>query len=221
MDVYTAVESRRAVRAFTAEPIPPDALERVLSAAARTPSGANLQPWSIYALTGVALDELKKRTGERVAVGDSGDEPEYQMYPPDLPSPYRERRAAAADQRYRALGIHREDTRARSAHVAANWNCFGAPAALFCYVDRMMGPPQWADLGMYLQTVMLLLRTEGLHSCTQMAWSVYHRTVAETVSPPEGAILFCGMSIGFEDPAVPHPRIDRATLSETVTFMTW
>jgi hypothetical protein len=66
---------------------------------------------------------------------------------------------------------------------------------------------------------MLLLRGEGLHSCPQMAWSVYHRTVAEAVSPPDGTILFCGMSIGFEDPSTPHPRIDRAPLTETVTFI--
>lgn len=219
MDVYTAVHSRRAVRAFTAEPIPPSVLERVLSAAARSPSTANMQPWNIYLVTGAALAELKKRTGARVAAGDPGDEAEYQMYPPDLPSPYPQRRAAAADKRYRALGIHRCDARARAAHVAANWNCYGAPAALFCYVDRLMGPPQWADLGMYLQTVMLLLRAEGLHSCPQMAWAVYHRTVAETVSPPDGAILFCGMSIGFEEPTTPHPRVDRAPFAETVTFV--
>ncbi len=219
MNIYTAVESRRAVRGFTSEPIASTALERVLSAAARTPSGANLQPWTIYVVTGAALDELKKRAGERVAAGDPGDPPEYRMYPPDLPPPYRQRRTAAAEQRYRALGIPRTDTDARAAHVAANWNCFGAPAVLFCYIDRLMGPPQWADLGMYLQTVMLLLRAEGLHSCTQMAWSVYHRTVAETVSPSAGAILFCGMSIGFEDPAARLPRIDRAPLTETVTFI--
>jgi nitroreductase len=219
MDVYTAVGSRRAVRAFTAEPIPAAVLERVLVAAARTPSTANLQPWNIYVLTGAPLDELKKNTSERVAAGDVGDEPEYQMYPSDPSSPYRERRAAAAEQRYRALGIDRADTRARAAHVAENWNCFGAPAALFCYIDRAMGSPQWADLGMYLQTVMLLLRAEGLHSCPQMAWSIYHRTVAEAVSPPAGAILFCGMSIGFEDPTSRHARIDRAPLTETVTFI--
>ncbi|MBO0849514.1 MAG: nitroreductase [Pseudonocardia sp.] len=219
MDVYTAVRSRRAVRAFSAEPIPPDVLERVVSAAARAPSTANLQPWNIYLVTGPALDELKKRTGERVAAGDPGDEPEYQMYPPDLPWPYQQRRVAAAEQRYRALGIHRSDASARALHVAENWNCYGAPAALFCYIDRLMGRPQWADLGMYLQTVMLLLRAEGLHSCTQMAWSVYHRTVAEAVSPAEGTILFCGMSIGFEDPTAPRPRIDRAPLAETVTFI--
>ncbi|NUP25457.1 MAG: nitroreductase [Nocardia sp.] len=219
MDIYTAVESRRAVRAFTAEPIAPAVLERMLSAAARTPSGANLQPWNIYVVTGAALEELKKSTSERVAAGDRGDAPEYRMYPPDLPPPYKQRRAAAAEQRYRAHGIHRTDARARAAQVAANWNCFGAPAALFCYIDQLMGPPQWADLGMYLQTVMLLLRAEGLHSCTQMAWSVYHRTVAEVVCPPDGAILFCGMSIGFEDPTTSHPRIKRAPLAETVTFI--
>ncbi|MEU0645020.1 nitroreductase family protein [Streptomyces umbrinus] len=71
----------------------------------------------------------------------------------------------------------------------------GASAALFCYVDRDLGPARWSDLGMCLQTVMLLLRAEGLHGCTQMAWAKHHRGVAEVLSPPEGLILFCGMSM--------------------------
>ncbi|MYT34001.1 nitroreductase [Streptomyces sp. MspMP-M5] len=219
MDVYEAVASRRAVRGFTGAPVPRQLLERVLGAAARSPSGGNLQPWYSYVLTGSPLAELKKRTGARVAAGDTGDEREYQMYPDELESPYRERRFAAAERRYAALGIPREDSAARRRAVAANWQCFGAPAALFCYVDRTMGSSQWADLGMYLQTVMLLLRAEGLHSCPQIAWSVYHGTVAEIVSPPEGLILFCGLSIGFEDTAVTGARTDRAPLAETVTFL--
>ncbi|GLY64932.1 nitroreductase [Amycolatopsis taiwanensis] len=219
MDVYQAVSSRRAVRAFTDEPVPREVLERVLSHAVRAPSGSNLQPWNTYALIGAPLAELKKRTAERVAAGDPGDEREYQMYPPELKSPYRERRLAAAEQRCAALGIPRQDKRARAEAVAANWDCFGAPAALFCYIDRDLGPAQWADIGMYLQTIMLLLRAEGLHSCPQMAWSVYRETVAEVVSPPDGFILFCGMSIGFEDTSANHARIERAPLAETVTFL--
>ncbi|WP_432253148.1 nitroreductase [Streptomyces sp. HNM1019] len=219
MDVYEAVMSRRAVRGFTEEPVPGEALERVLCAAARSPSGGNLQPWRIYVVTGAPLAELKKRTAERVAADDRGDAREYPMYPPEPGSPYRERRAEAAERRYAALGIPREDQRARHRAVAANWDCFGAPAALFCYLDRHMGPAQWADAGMYLQIVMVLLRAEGLHSCTQMAWSVYRRTVAEVVSPPEGLILFCGMSIGYEDATVPYAHTDRAPLTETVTFL--
>ncbi|WP_203980119.1 nitroreductase [Planotetraspora silvatica] len=219
MDVYEAVKSRRAVRGFTDRHVPREALERVLSAAAWSPSGSNLQPWHAYVLTGAPLAELKKRALERVAAGDPGDEREYETYPPALKSPYRERRFAFGKERYGELGISREDWAARQRAAAANWDCFGAPAALFCYIDRDLGRPQWADVGMYLQTVMLLLRAEGLHSCPQMAWSVYRRTVAEVLSPPDGLILFCGMSIGFEDVTVGYARTGRAPLEETVTFV--
>jgi nitroreductase len=219
VDVYEAVASRRAVRGFTDDPVPVEVLQRVLSTAARTPSSGNMQPWRVYLLTGAPLAEMKKRAAERVAAGDPGDEREYQMYPPDLKSPYRDRRFAAAERRYAPLGIPRGDKRARDEAAAANWDCFGAPAALFCYIDHGMGLPQWADTGMFLQTVMLLLRAEGLHSCPQMAWSVYRKTVADVVSPPDGLILFCGMSIGFEDTSTGHAPSDRAPLSETVTFL--
>jgi nitroreductase len=219
VDVYGAVASRRAVRAFTSDPVPTGVLERVLAAAARAPSGGNVQPWHCYLLTGAPLAELKKRTAVRVAAGDCGDEPEFAVYPAELKSPYRERRFAAGEQRYGALGIGREDHQGRARAVAANWDCFGAPAALFCYIDRGMGRAQWADIGMYLQTVMLLLRAEGLHSCPQKAWPVYHATVADVVSPPPGLMLVISLSIGFEDPGARPPRIARAPLAETVTFL--
>ncbi|MEU0601671.1 nitroreductase [Streptomyces sp. NPDC006393] len=219
MDVYEAVRSRRAVRGFTDRQVPRETLERVLSAAAWSPSGSNIQPWHAYVVTGRPLAEVKKRAGERLAAGDPWDEPEYEQYPTALKSPYRERRSAFGAQRYGALGIAREDLEARQRAASANWDCFGAPAALFCYIDRDMGAPQWADVGMYLQTVMLLLRAEGLHSCPQMAWAKFHRSVAEVLSPPSELMLFCGMSIGFEDATVDHVRTGRALLDETVTFV--
>ncbi len=209
MDVYEAVTSRRAVRGFTDEPVPREVLERVLSAAAWSPSGSNLQPWNCYVLTGPLLAELKTRAVERVAHGDPWDEREYEMYPRALKSPYGERRSAFGKERYSALGVAREDWEARQRAAIANWNCFGAPAALFCYIDRDLGRPQF----------MLLLRAEGLHSCPQMAWSQVRETVAEVLSPPDRLILFCGMSIGQEDPKVSVPRTGRAPLDETVTFV--
>src|SRR5262249_20709219 len=198
--------------------VPREVLERVLSAAALAPSGSNIQPWNSYVLTGGPLAELKKRAGERVARGDPWDEREYEMYPRALKSPYLERRAAFGKERYGELGISREDVEARQRAAAANWNCFGAPAALFCYIDRDLGPPQWADVGMYLQTVMLLLRAEELHSCLQMAWSQVRKTVAEILSPPDGLILFCGMSVGYKQPAVSYIRTVPAPLYATVKF---
>jgi nitroreductase len=70
MDVCEAVTSRRAVRGFSDRPVPKEVLERVLSAAARSPCGSNLQPWNIYVVTGGPLAELKKRAGKRVAAHD-------------------------------------------------------------------------------------------------------------------------------------------------------
>jgi nitroreductase len=219
MNVYEAVKSRRAVRGFTKEPVPKEVLERVLSTAAWAPSGSNLQPWRIYVLTGAPLTQLKKVAVERVATGDPWDEREFEMYPRALKSPYGERRSKFGDERYRSLGIARDDWEARQRAAIGNWDCFGAPAALFCYIDRDLGLPQWADLGMYLQSVMLLLRAEGLHSCPQMAWSQVRETVADAVSPPDDLMLFCGMSIGYEDTTVDYIRTGRAPLDETVTFI--
>lgn len=207
------------MRGFTDEPVSHVVLERVLAAAAWAPSGSNLQPWHIYVVTGEPLAQMKKLATERVAAGDPWDEREYVMYPPALKSPYGERRSRFGRERYSALGIEREDWDARARAAIANWDCFGAPAALFCYVDRDMGLPQWSDLGMYLQTVMLLLRAEGLHSCPQMAWSQVRKSVAAVLTPPDDLMLFCGMSIGHQDPSETYIRTGRAPLEETVTFV--
>jgi nitroreductase len=90
---------------------------------------------------------------------------------------------------------------------------------LFCYLDEKMLQPQWMDAGIFLQSVMLLLRAEGLDSCPQIAWAEYHRTVAEVIEPPSGHVLSCGMSIGYADPQKPPAPMPRALLPEVVTFL--
>ncbi|MFF3375989.1 nitroreductase [Streptomyces sp. NPDC002680] len=219
MDVYEAVDSRRAVRAFSDEPVPKERLERVLTAATRAPSSGNLQPWHVFVVTGGPLDSLKRRTTARALAGDPGDDREYPMYPAELNSPYLDRFSAAAAERYKALGIERDDPDRPMKIAALNSEAFGAPVVLFCYLDRTMGPGQWADAGMYLQTVMLLLRAEGLHSCPQVMWTMYHRTVSETVGADDGLVLFCGVSVGFEKEGAPRLRTGRADMAETVSFI--
>lgn len=219
MDVYEAVDSRRAVRAFSGEPVPKEVLERVLTAATRAPSSGNLQPWHLYVVSGEPLAELKRRATARAHAGDPGDEREYPMYPAEPASPYQDRFAAAAAQRYKALGIDRDDPARPTKIAALNAEAFGAPVVLFCYLDRTMGPGQWADAGMYLQTVMLLLRAEGLHSCPQVMWTMYRKTVGHTVGAGDGRVLVCGVAVGYEKEGVAALRTGRADLAETVRFV--
>lgn len=220
MNVYEAVRSRQSVRGFLDRPVPLDVLTRVLNAALQSPSGGNLQPWHVYVLSGAKLDDLKLRIRRRVAAGDRGDQPPTPPYPLPLPARFADRLEDMGARRYGAVGVDRDDQRARAGVRAGNWECWGAATALFCYLESTMLPPQWMDVGMFLQTVMLLLRAEDMDTCPQIAWAEYHETVSEVIEPPKNLVLACGMSIGFADPDVPRCVMPRAQLSEVVTFVT-
>ena len=220
LPVHQAVASRLSVRAFLPMPIGGDVIRRVLGRAARAPSGGNLQPWHIDVLAGDALAAFKTRMQQRLTAEAPPEPAEYAIYPEALASPWRERRFAVGEAMYARLGIPRDDKAARQRWFANNFGFFGAPMGLFCSVDRRMGPPQWSDLGMYLQTVMLLLREEGLDSCPQECWALYPSAVRETLQLPPERMLFCGMAIGYRDPAHPVNALvsERAPLEESVRF---
>jgi nitroreductase len=219
MDVYEAVRSRRSVRAFLECPVPPDVLRRVLTAALQSPSGGNLQPWRVYVLCGARLDDLKARIRRRVAAGDPGDQPPTPPYPLPLSEGYAQRLEDMGTRRYEAAGVGRDDRRARARVRGGNWEGWGATTVLFCYLERTMLPPQWMDVGMFLQTVMLLCRAENMDTCPQIAWAEYHKTVAEVIKPSSNLVLACGIAIGFADPDVPRPWMPRADLSDVASFM--
>ena len=206
MTVTEALQSRLSVRDFLPTPVPGDTIRRLLATASRAPSGGNVQPWQIDVLAGGPLDALKAAMTQRlaeVAAGDRSESAEYDIYPKELVAPHRDYRFQVGEDMYARLGIPREDKAARLRWFARNYQFFGAPMALFCSVDRRMGPPQWSDLGMFLQSLMLLLREEGLDSCPQECWAVYPRTVGSFIGLPAERILFTGMAIGQRNAA--HP----------------
>lgn len=217
MNVSEAVASRISCRAYLDTPVPGALVRQILDAARRAPSGGNLQPWWVYALAGEPLTRLRARVRLAVMANPRGDgSHEYDIYPPGLGEPYRSRRFAAGEDLYATLGIAREDKAARLLQLAKNFDFYGAPVGLFFYVDRALGPPQWSDVGMYMQTVMLLAREHGLHTCAQEIWSLVPRTVAESLGAPANLMLFSGMALGYADPG--HPintlRTTRAPLDE-------
>lgn len=221
MKLQDAISSRRSVRDFLDTPVDPETLRRVLSQAVRAPSGGNLQPWHLHVVGGAALRSFKDEMQERLRSAPAGETPDYDIYPRELPSPYRDRRFQVGEDLYRRLQIPREDKSARQRWFQRNFAFFGAPVALFCSVDRRMGPPQWSDLGMLLQTIMLLLRAEGLHSCAQECWAIYPRTVESFLRLPPERMLFTGMSIGYakEDSPVNQMETERAPLGEVTDFI--
>jgi len=198
MDVSEAVARRFSTRAFKPDPVPGAVVREILEKAHRAPSGGNLQPWRVYALAGEPLTQFKA-----LAATTGMQAPEYDVYPPDLWEPFRTRRFVCGEDLYASIGIPRDDRPARFRQLARNTEFFGAPVGLFFCLDRKLGPPQWSDVGMYMQNVMLLAQEQGLDTCAQEYWARYPRTVAEFVGLPDDHMVFSGMAMGYADPD--HP----------------
>ena len=221
MKVSEALVSRITCRSFLDTPVPDATLRAVLEGAKRSPSGGNLQPWHVYALSGEKLKEFVALIAEKQKTAPMGEGTEYAIYPKDLKDPYKARRFKCGEDMYATMNIAREDKGQRLMQFARNFQLFNAPTALFFAIDRQMGFGQWADLGMFMQSIMLLAREHGLHTAAQEAWAIWHKTVAEFVGIPDELMFFCGMGVGYMDES--HPmnslRTERAPLEEIVTFI--
>ncbi len=217
MQVSEAVKARRSIRAYLDTPIPDELLKTLLEKASRAPSGGNVQPWRVYVLNGDAMDRFKRHVGEC----SEPETPAYDIYPNKLKEPYRTSRFKVGEDMYALLKIPREDRGARIRRLMENYKFFGAPAAIFCYTDKQMGPPQWSDLGMFLQTLMLLAQEAGLDTCAQEAWSSRPETVASFLDVPQELTIFCGVAIGYKDPEAPVNSLvsDRQGVGEFATFV--
>lgn len=221
MDVRDAIATRYSCRAFLPTPVRLEIVRDILERAARAPSGGNLQPWRVHALSGTRLEALKDALRPRFAKElPRGEGAEYHVYPVDLQPPYSDRRSLVATQLYDSVGIPREDRPGRYRQFARNYLFYDAPVGMFVSLDRSMGPPQWSDVGGFLQSVALLARAHGLHTCLQEAWTSWHKTVSAFIALPGEHILFCGIALGYADESAPINdwRTAREPLEAFATF---
>lgn len=220
MKVTDAVDSRMSCRAFLSTPVPRATVRNILETAKRAPSGGNLQPWFVHVLAGNALDEFRAVVRSKLPLQRRGEGFEYDVYPKDITEPYIARRFKCGEDMYRTVNVPREDKPGRIAQFTRNYEFFGAPVGLFFSIDRQMGLGQWADLGMFMQTVMLLAREHGLHTCPQEAWAAWYQTIGEFLQLPPNLMFFCGMALGFRDETAPINalRTERAALDEFATL---
>lgn len=198
MDVSQALRTRRSVRAFTAQVPSAPLVQQLLQDAAQAASGGNLQPWRAVAISGAPLAQLLEAVQTMPAPLE-----DIASYPPNLWEPYRTRRFANGEDLYRTLGIPREDKAGRLKQLAKNAEFFGAPVGIFVCVDERMGMPQWADLGIYLQSLMLLAVQHGLATCAQGFWRRYTAAVQQQLGLPEGYRVAVGVALGYEDTNAP------------------
>ncbi len=219
MSVSQALAARRSIRGFQDREIAPELLEEIFTKAALAPSNCNTQPWHVNVVSGEARQKLET---ELMAGLAAGAKPGFHFKPGDmdLDGVYKERQYDCAMRYYGTMGIERSDREKRNWLMSKNWQFFGAPHVAFISMPRTMAEVNAIDIGIYLQTLMLLLVEHGLASCPQGALAVFPDPVKAITPIPEGNELIVGLSFGYEavGEQINKVTMERAPLGDTVTF---
>ena len=204
--VDAAITSRMSARAFLPTPVERSVLEHLLEVASRAPSGTNTQPWKVYVLQGRHRETLvdKVCAAHDALRADPSLASEYQeaydYYPEQWVSPYIDRRRENGWGLYGLLGIGKGDKGKMHAQHQRNFRFFDAPVGLMFTVDKVMGRGSLVDYGMFLQSLMVAARAQGLHTCPQAAWNGFAKIILPHIGAGDNEMLVCGMSLGHADP---------------------
>lgn len=194
MTLHEAITTRHASREFLPDPVPAAQLHRALALAAHAPSNSNVQPWRLWLLSGAPLAAL----GAQLTARASSDEAPCIPPLPAWASPCRSRLGALVFGE--GWGVARDDADGQRAAVLRNFAFFGAPlAGVVCMRDDL-AEADALSVGMYLQTLALALRSEGLATCVQVSIAGYPDVVRKAAGIPADMVVICGIAIGFEDP---------------------
>ncbi|MEM7079254.1 MAG: nitroreductase [Pseudomonadota bacterium] len=213
------VKTRRSVRGFLPDRVPPDVMETIFDIARWSPSGTNVQPWHICVASGAVCDDLRTQMSQRAA----DNVPIRTDHAPDgkVSDLYRNRKRGCAAVLYEAMDIAWEDKAGRAAAYERNYDFFGAPHAAFLCMHEVFGTQTAADVGMFTQTLMLAMTAHGVASCAQGTLRNHPDLVRETFGLPAEMKVLYGISFGYEDPNVPAnaARTERAAYDENFQFL--
>ena len=218
MSVEQLLNNRVSTRAFIDKPVEQTLLTKIFQQVQKSPSNCNVQPWQVYVASGATKNALKDALLTTVMSGQQPT-PEFN-WTPNYQGIHRDRQFASANALYSTLDIAREDKKARQMAMVRNWAFFDAPHVAFFTMDKYLDIMGAVDLGIYAQTLSLLLAEHGIAYCMQGALGQFPGPVKELLNIPEERGVLFGMSFGYadENAVVNKTRTEREDLANSVVF---
>ncbi|MBA6288852.1 MULTISPECIES: nitroreductase family protein [unclassified Colwellia] len=218
MSVIALLEKRYSTRAYLDKPIPQPLLESIFTQAQQAPSNCNVQPWQTCVVSGEKKEQLKNALISTVMKG-AAPNPDFNWLP-KYEGVHRDRQFGSANALYSAIGVTREDKQGRQRAMIRNWSFFDAPHVAFFTMDKYLDIMGAVDLGIYAQTLSLILAEHGLSSCMQGALGQFPDPIKAALNLPEQRGILFGMSFGYADEsaAVNNTRTEREDMANAVTF---
>lgn len=219
MDVSQALQQRVSIRDFLSKPVPEEIIKEVLELAFLAPSSSNTQPWHIAVVSGEAKEKITEEVEIEARAGRRGSR-ELTHSGAEIDSPYLDRMRDCGKRLYTAAGVARDDMEARFEQALRNWKFFDAPHVMFFSMPRCVGTAYIVDVGVLLQSVMLLLTERGIASCPQGDLSTYPDITRKYADIPDDNLIVCGLSFGYanESSAVNKLNMPRADLATVASF---
>ena len=220
MSVEKTLSDRVSTRAFKDTAVPEALLSKIFSKAQLSPSNCNVQPWQTYVVSGDKKAFLQKALLKEI-FRKEGPNPDF-GWSVEYSGKHRERQFGSANALYSAMDISRENKKARTGAMLKNWEFFGAPHAAFFTMDKYRDIMGAVDLGIYAQSLALLLQEKGISSCFQGALAQYPKPARELFGLSEDQGILFGMSFGYayEEAEVNQARTVREAIEDSVCFIT-
>ncbi|MGY4305707.1 nitroreductase [Bradyrhizobium sp. USDA 4369] len=211
--------ARFSCRSFRTDAVSRATIERILTAAQKTASWCNSQPWRVEITSGAATEAFRKvmyaaASGGKPAAGDF-------PFPREYKGVYLERRRESGFQLYNALGIERGDKAGYARQALENYNFFGAPHVAIIHSDEALGTYGAIDCGGYVTSFMLAAQALGVATVPQAALAFHSDLVRQHFGLADDRKIVCGISFGYPDPShkANSYRTSRAAIADTVRFV--
>ena len=217
VDFDQVIRKRRSVRGYDPKRrVPAAVLNECLELAQQAPSNCNVQPWRVFVASGEKLDSLREKLTTAFTTGTPSPSTELPM--DTFEGVYRDLQVECAKELYGKMGVPRDDQPARFKAHARNFAFFGAPHAAIVCMHKSFGLGVALDVGMWVQTFMLVLASRGIGSCPQASLRAYPEVIRQELAIPDDLHILCGVSFGYEDAKVAanQARMPRSKLSINV-----
>ncbi len=211
MDLYDAMSTLRAVRRIKPDPIPDDVVERILTAATFAPTGGNMQPWHIVAVT----------NPDRKQVLADLYKPHWDAYVPGYEKRLQHMTGDVASSTRKALeaGTYLAEHMQEAPLIAVF--CFNP--TIMAITDKDQPRPSVVGGGSVypaVQNFLLAARNEGL-GCVLTTLLCYEETAVKALLKiPDDWYTCAHVPVGY--PVLGgHGAIRRRPMSEMVSFNEW
>ena len=213
------LSERYSCRAFLPQPVPRPVIDRMLTAAQRTASWCNSQPWQIVIASGEAKERFRAAIYAEASSGAPADG-DF-SFPREYRGVYLERRRESGFQLYNSLGIARGDKAAYARQALENYNFFGAPHVAIIHTDEALGIYGAIDCGAYVGNFLLAAQALGLGTIPQAALARHSGLIRRHFGLGDDRRVVCGISFGFpnRDHKINSYRTSRARIADAATFI--